>query len=94
MKRVYLDYAATTPVDPEVLAEMLPYFTDTFGNANSMHSFGQAAGAAVDAARRKIAALLGVKPPRYTLRRAAPRATTGRSKGAPRRTPTAAGTSS
>ena len=62
MKRVYLDYAATTPVDPEVLAEMLPYFTDTFGNANSMHSFGQAAGAAVDAARRKIAALLGVKP--------------------------------
>ena len=62
MKRIYLDYAATTPVDPEVLQTMLPYFTEKFGNANSMHGFGQEGGVAVDAARRKIADLLRVKP--------------------------------
>lgn len=58
MKRIYLDYAAATPVDKEVLKAMLPYFRDKFGNPSSVHSFGQEAIAAVDAAREKIANLL------------------------------------
>ncbi len=57
MKRIYLDYAATTPVDREVLKEMLPYFSDKFGNASSVHSFGQEAIAAIDKSREKIAKL-------------------------------------
>jgi len=56
--KIYLDYAATTPVDKEVLKEMLPYFSDKFGNASSVHSFGQEAIAAIDQAREKIAKLL------------------------------------
>jgi cysteine desulfurase len=59
--RVYLDYNATTPVDPAVLAAMLPYFSDNFGNAGSVHSAGQRARAAVDAARESVAALIGAK---------------------------------
>ena len=58
MKRIYLDYAATTPVDKEVLKAMMPYFSDKFGNASSVHSFGQEAIAAMDRAREKIAKLL------------------------------------
>jgi len=57
MKRIYLDYAATTPVDEEVLREMLPYFNKKFGNASSIHSFGQEAIAAIDKSREKIAKL-------------------------------------
>ncbi|MEK6826046.1 MAG: aminotransferase class V-fold PLP-dependent enzyme, partial [Nanoarchaeota archaeon] len=57
-KKIYFDYAATTPVDKEVLKEMLPYFYDKFGNASSVHSFGQEAIAAVDKAREKIAKFL------------------------------------
>ncbi len=59
---VYLDYNATTPVDPAVLEAMLPYFAKNFGNAGSIHSAGQRARAAVDAARESVAALLGAKP--------------------------------
>jgi len=59
--RIYLDYNATTPVDPAVLTAMLPYFGDKFGNAGSVHSAGQAARAAVDAARESVAALIGAK---------------------------------
>lgn len=60
--RVYLDYNATTPVDPAVLSAMLPYFNENFGNAGSVHSAGQRARAAVDAARESVAALIGATP--------------------------------
>ncbi|MDO8676084.1 MAG: cysteine desulfurase family protein [Candidatus Azambacteria bacterium] len=53
--KIYLDYAATTPVDKEVLKEMLPYFMGNFGNASSVHSFGQEAIAVIDRSREKIA---------------------------------------
>jgi len=57
---VYLDYHATTPVDPRVLEAMLPYFTEHFGNAASRtHAYGWKADAAVETARRQVAALLG-----------------------------------
>src|SRR5258708_18066533 len=61
VRRVYLDHSATTPVDPRVVRAMLPYLTAKFGNASSVHSFGQEARAAVDRARREVAALLGAK---------------------------------
>ncbi len=54
-KKIYLDYAATTPVDAEVLKTMLPYFSDEFGNASSLHSFGRTAADAVFAARENAA---------------------------------------
>ena len=57
-KKIYLDYAATTPVDKEVWQAMMPYFGNRFGNASSMHSFGQEAISAIDKAREKIAKLL------------------------------------
>ena len=56
--KIYLDYAATTPVDKEVLKAMMPYFSDKFGNASSVHSFGQEAIAAMDQAREKISEFL------------------------------------
>lgn len=59
---VYLDYNATTPVDPRVLEAMLPCFTDHFGNASSSHAFGQAALATAARARESLAARLGVQP--------------------------------
>jgi cysteine desulfurase len=62
MKRIYLDYAATTPTDRRVLDEMLPFFTENFGNPSSVHSFGQEAKQAVEAARRTIAPLIGAAP--------------------------------
>ena len=58
---VYLDYNSTTPVDPRVLAAMIPYLAESYGNANSIHSAGQRARAAVDAARQSVADLLGAK---------------------------------
>jgi cysteine desulfurase len=60
--RAYLDYNATTPVDPAVLEAMRPFLADNFGNASSIHSAGQRARAAVDRARDSVAALLGAKP--------------------------------
>jgi cysteine desulfurase len=62
MRRVYLDYNATTPVAPEVLAAMLPYFSEEFGNANSIHTFGQRGRGAVEEARISVAELLGARP--------------------------------
>lgn len=61
MKRIYLDHAATTPVRPEVVQAMLPYFTDIFGNPSSIHSYGQEARAAVDEARIRVAELIGAR---------------------------------
>ena len=61
-RRVYLDNSATTPVDPDVLAAMLPFLTDKFGNASSIHHFGQEARAAVDKARHQVAGLINSRP--------------------------------
>ncbi len=61
-RKIYLDHSATTPLDERVFCEMKPWFTEKFGNANSIHSFGADAALAVDTARRKIAELLGAKP--------------------------------
>jgi cysteine desulfurase len=62
MNCVYLDYNATTPVEPEVLDAMLPYFSAEFGNAASIHTPGQKARAAVETAREQVAALIGARP--------------------------------
>ncbi|HET9954345.1 MAG TPA: cysteine desulfurase NifS [Polyangiaceae bacterium] len=59
MKPVYLDNNATTRVDPRVVEAMLPYFTEQFGNASSMHAFGSAVGGALKQARQSLQALLG-----------------------------------
>jgi len=61
MKRIYLDYAATTPCDPEVIKAMEPYFFEKFGNPSSIHSFGQEAKGAIEEAREKLASFLGAK---------------------------------
>ena len=60
-KKIYLDYAATTPTDPRVVEAMLPYFTDSFGNPSSIHSFGQEGKKAIEEARDKVANLIGAK---------------------------------
>ncbi len=61
VRRVYLDNSATTPVDPRVAAAMARAVVENFGNASSVHGFGQQARAAVDRARREVAALVGAK---------------------------------
>ena len=58
MKRIYFDHNATTPMAPEVLAAMLPYLTEEYGNASSIHAFGQNARGAVEQARSSVAALV------------------------------------
>lgn len=62
MKKVYLDYAATTPLDPRVLRAMTPYFKEKFGNPSSVHFWGQEARAAIDRAREQVAQALGCRP--------------------------------
>jgi len=61
--RIYFDHHATTPVDPAVVAAMVPYFAERFGNPSSaQHAFGQEAAAAVEEARERVAALVGASP--------------------------------
>jgi len=62
MKKIYLDYAATTPVDPRVLNEILPYFNKEFGNTMSFHAFGQIAKSALEESREAVADLMNAKP--------------------------------
>lgn len=61
MKRIYLDYAATTPAHPDVVKAMLPYFVEVFGNPSSIYSCGQQAKGAVEEARSKVASFIGAK---------------------------------
>ncbi|MDO4561641.1 MAG: cysteine desulfurase NifS [bacterium] len=61
-REVYLDNSATTKVDPRVTEAMLPYFSEKYGNPNSLHKFGREARAAVDKARSQVAALINAKP--------------------------------
>ncbi len=61
-RRVYLDNSATTPIDREVFEAMLPFLTEKFGNASSIHFFGQEARAAIDRARHQVAALVNARP--------------------------------
>lgn len=61
MRRIYLDHSATTPVDERVVEAMLPYLKANFGNASSVHHYGQQARAAVDRARRQVAPLIGAR---------------------------------
>ncbi|MBQ8394857.1 MAG: cysteine desulfurase [Clostridia bacterium] len=62
MKAIYLDHAATTPLDREILEKMTPYFTESYGNADSPHALGRKAMGGVDSARDALAALLNAKP--------------------------------
>lgn len=62
VKKVYLDYAATTPVRPEVVKAMKPFWTKEFGNPSSVHSWGKRARMAVEEAREKIAKILNCQP--------------------------------
>ena len=62
MNKVYLDYAATTPLDPRILDVMLPYFSEKFGNPSSIHRYGQQSEAAIETARETVAAVLNCEP--------------------------------
>ena len=62
MKKIYMDHNATTPVHPEVLEAMLPYYKEIYGNASSVHAFGREARTAMEEAREKIAEFLGAQP--------------------------------
>lgn len=61
IKKVYLDYASTTPVDPKVLKVMVPYFVEKFGNTMSLHNFGQEAKQVLEESREIVANLIGAK---------------------------------
>ncbi|MCE5346896.1 MAG: cysteine desulfurase NifS [Bacteroidales bacterium] len=62
MRTVYMDHSATTPVDPEVFNEMIPFYMDQFGNASSVYSLGQNARRAVEKAREQVAELINASP--------------------------------
>jgi cysteine desulfurase len=61
MKRIYLDFAATTPTDKRVVDAMAPYFSETFGNASSVHGYGREAKAALENSRAKLASVIGAR---------------------------------
>lgn len=61
MKKIYLDYGASTPVDPEVIEEIIPYFNEKYGNPSSIHSFGIDAFNAIEESREKVAKIIGAK---------------------------------
>jgi len=62
MKNIYLDYNATTPIDPRVLEEMMPYLTEYYGNPSSIHSFGRKGKEALDKAREQVSLLISANP--------------------------------
>jgi cysteine desulfurase len=62
MRRIYLDHTATTPLDPRVLEAMMPFFSDKFGNASSVHWYGQEAKTALERAREVISQAIGAQP--------------------------------
>jgi len=66
MKKIYMDYGASTPVDKEVLKEMLPYFDEKYGNPSSIHGFGREAFDGVEDARERVAGLINAKPDEIT----------------------------
>ena len=61
-KHIYLDHGASTPVHPQVIEAMSPYWTEIYGNPSSSHEFGRAAGHALDSARRTVAGLMNARP--------------------------------
>jgi len=61
-RAIYMDHAATTAVDPRVVEAMLPYFTDIYGNASSIHAWGRAASEAIEGARETVASVLNARP--------------------------------
>lgn len=61
-RRIYLDHSATTPVDHEVLDAMIPFLTEKFGNASSIHFYGQEARSAIDKARHQVAEIIAARP--------------------------------
>ena len=62
MKQIYLDYNATTPIDPRVAAEMQPFLDEYFGNPSSSHLFGIKARGAVEKARNRVSAMINCRP--------------------------------
>ena len=62
MRKVYMDYSATTPVKKEVLDEMLPYYSEFFGNPSSLYDIGADSKAALDKARSRVASLINADP--------------------------------
>ena len=62
MRKIYMDYGATTPTDQAVMDAMIPFFTETFGNPSSLHTFGQEAKFAVEEARQTVASFIGAEP--------------------------------
>src|ERR687894_634098 len=62
MNRIYLDNAATTSLDPEVLEAMMPYLTEKFGNPSSIYSYGRESRLAIETARKTVAKLLNAHP--------------------------------